>query len=534
MMDTTPERRGSWDSSQRGASIELGPVHYGAHHELRSAASEAPILSKPSQQSFKAEATSGDPPPVLQRPKESIANTSTFGWDGDDDPENPYNWPLWRINVNSALLALLAFLIPFSSAIMAPSTATILAEFGSENQLLEAFVVSSFVLAMAFGPLIWAPLSEIYGRIPIYHITSTGFLAFTIGCAVAPSLASLIVFRFFAGFFGSCITANGGASFGDMIRLERRAAYMSFFIMGPILGPVAGPIGGGFLATAKGWRWVFWLIAIAGGFNAVMMVIFCRETYAPLILRRKARRNNVPLDLVPGSDLTPWAVLKRGIRRPMKLLVRSPLGALLAVYMALIYGFLYLMISSISQVFINTYGFSLDLSGLAYLGLGIGCLSGNLLVSLTSDRYMMRRAARQGGEKKPEYRNFWVPMGAICIPAGFFIYGWTAEYHVHWIVPIIGTFFIGFGFNTVFNSVLLYLIESFTIYAASALAANGVVRNLGGGLLPLAGLTLYGNLGDGWGNSVLGFIQVALVLPMTVVVVRYGEYLRKTYAITDL
>lgn len=391
---------------------------------------------------------------------------------------------------------------------------------------------------MAFGPLIWAPLSEIYGRVPVYHITNTGFLAFTVGCALAPSLPSLIVFRFFAGFFGSCITANGGASFADMVPLERRAAYMSFFIMGPILGPVAGPIGGGFLATAMGWRWVFWLVVITGGFNAALMVVFCRETYAPLILRRKARRSNKDLsdlDSGPAQERSSaWVVLSRGISRPIKLLVLSPLGALLALYMAVIYGFLYLMISSISEVFVETYGFSANLSGLAYLGLGIGCLSGNLLVSLTSDRYMMRKAAQQGGQKKPEYRNLWVPLGAISIPGGFFIYGWTAQYGVHWIVPIIGTLFIGFGFNAIFNSLLLYLVESFTIFAASALAANGIIRCIGGGLLPLAGLTLYGNLGVGWGNSVLGFLHMGVIFPLTFVLVRYGEYLRNRYPIRNL
>lgn len=387
---------------------------------------------------------------------------------------------------------------------------------------------------MAFGPLIWAPLSEIYGRVPVYHLTNVGFLAFTIACAVAPSLASLIVFRFFAGFFGSCITANGGASFADLIPMERRGAYMMFFIMGPILGPVAGPIGGGFLATAKGWRWVFWLIVITAGFNAVMMVIFCKESYAPLILRRKARRSGAPVDSMPGADLSPATVLKRGILRPLKLLALSPLGALLALYMAVIYGFLYLMISSISLVFVNTYGWSANVSGLAYLGLGFGCLCGNLLVSLTSDSYMIRQTAQNGGERKPEFRNRWVPLGAVSIPCGFFLYGWTAQYKVHWIVPIIGTYFIGLGFNTIFNSLLLYLVESFTIFAASALAANGVIRNLGGGLLPLAGLTLYGNLGVGWGNSVLGFIHIGVALPMTFVLMRYGESIRKSYALKNL
>lgn len=478
-------------------------------------------------------------------------------WEGDDDPYNPYNWRLWRINVSSFLLALLTFLGRFSSAIMAPATPAILAEFGSDDQLLETFVVSSFVLAVCCPSVRWVYISAF-----LYALTYSlpdGFGSFDMGASFRNLRSYTCLSYHQCGFpclhhwvrrgaiFGQPhrlpisrwvfrLLHNGkwGASFGDMIPQERRAAYMSVFIMGPILGPVAGPIGGGFLASAKGWHWVFWLVAIAGGFNAVMMAIFYRETYAPLILRRENRRSEARLLLNSGSELSPWAGLRRGIRRPFKLLVLSPLGALLALYMALIYGFLYHLISSISQVFVHTYGFSSNLSGLAYLGLGIGCLSGYLLVSLTSDRYMLRRADKYGGERKPEYRNQWIPLGAICLPAGFFIYEWAAEYHVHWIVPIIGTLVIGFGFNTCFNSLLLYLVESFTIFAASALAANGVVRNIGGGHLPLAGLTLYDDLGVGWGNSVLGFIQLGLVLPMTFVLVRYGDYLRDTYALKDL
>jgi MFS family permease len=226
--------------------------------------------------------------------------------------------------------------------------------------------------------------------------------------------------------------------------------------------------------------------------------------------------------------------LRRGIARPFKLLALSPLGGLLAFYMAMIYGFLYLMITSISQVFVSTYGFSSNVSGLAYISLGLGCLSGNLLVSLTSDRYMLRRSAQNDKERKPEYRNFWVPWGAVSMPCGLFLYGWSAEYRTHWIVPMVGLYFVGLGFNTIFNSLLLYIVECFTIFAASALAANGIIRNLGGGLLPLAGLTLYGNLGIGWGNSVLAFVHLGVVIPMTVILVRYGETLRKTYALKDL
>ncbi len=85
----------------------------------------------------------------------------------------------------------------------------------------------------------------------------------------------------------------------------------------------------------------------------------------------------------------------------------------------------------------------------------------------------------------------------------------------------------------IFSSTILYLVDAFTVVAASALAANGLIRSIAGGLLPLAGLTLYSNLGVGWGNSVLAFISL-IILPISIGMVRYGEYLRKRYEVKNL
>jgi MFS family permease len=122
-------------------------------------------------------------------------------------------------------------------------------EFHSSSLELASFVVSVYVLGFAAGPLVFAPLSEIYGRVPIYHLCNVGFMAFLVGCALAPSLDTLIVFRVFSGVFGSCVITNGGGSIADMVRQEHRAAAMSGFSMGPLLGPIIGPVAGGFVST---------------------------------------------------------------------------------------------------------------------------------------------------------------------------------------------------------------------------------------------------------------------------------------------
>lgn len=77
-------------------------------------------------------------------------------------------------------------------------------------------------------------------------------------------------------------------------------------------------------------------------------------------------------------------------------------------------------------------------------------------------------------------------------------------------------------------TVQTYLVDSFTVYAASAIAANSVLRSILAALLPLAGLSMYENLGYGWGNSLLAF--VALILsPVPVLFRVYGERIRTRY-----
>ncbi|KAI1631594.1 bicyclomycin resistance protein [Biscogniauxia mediterranea] len=469
-------------------------------------------------------------------------------WDGPDDPENPYNWPLWRKLMNCGFISAMTFISPLASSIFAPGVPQVVAEFHSTSLEIATFVVSVYVLGFAAGPVVIAPLSEIYGRVIIYHLCNVGFVAFAAGCALAPSLNSLIAFRFLAGVFGSAPLTNGAGTIADMISQERRGLAMAMYSVGPLLGPIIGPVVGGFLADAKGWRWTFWLLAIAAGFLAIVMLFTLKESYAPVVLQRKTERlrkatGNPLLRSKLDIGLSPKDYFKRGIIRPVKMFVRSPIVVIMALYTAVTYGYLYLMFTTMTEVFTESYGFTTSTVGLAFLGLGVGSLCGIGIFSATSDRYIQRKAAEAdraaeatGAAKsgmKPEYRLPLLPLGAAAIPAGLFIYGWTAEYRVHWIAPIIGTAVVGAGNLIIFMAIQTYLVDAYTVYAASALATNTIVRSIAGAVLPLAGLKMYATLGLGWGNSLLGFIAVALV-PVSLGMIKYGEHLRTRFPVRNI
>lgn len=250
------------------------------------------------------------------------------------------------------------------------------------------------------------------------------------------------------------------------------------------------------------------------------------------------------------SGLTKKDFFKRSIVRPLKMLVLSPIVLSTSLYVGVVYGYLYLMFTTFPLVFEGTYHFSQGSVGLCYLGLGVGSMIGVVVFAVTSDKILKKHGTDQAENPddtlqrttttastrtlvKPEMRLPMMIWSAPLIPVGLMIYAWTTEYKVHWIVPIMATTLVGVGNITVFMCISTYLIDAFSIYAASALAANTVIRSVMGAVLPLAGQKMYKTLGLGWGNSLLAFVAFAL-LPVPIVLSRWGERIRKRYIIKNL
>ena len=152
---------------------------------------------------------------------------------------------------------------PLASSMLAPGVPLILEEFQVDNNQLATFVVSVFVLGYATGPLLIAPLSELYGRNVVYHVFNVLFIIFTVACALADNMGMLVAFRFFAGFAGVTVLTCGSGSIVDLMPQEQRGRAMACWSLGPLIGPVVGPVCAGFFVEEIGWRWVFWIIAIA-------------------------------------------------------------------------------------------------------------------------------------------------------------------------------------------------------------------------------------------------------------------------------
>jgi MFS family permease len=364
------------------------------------------------------------------------------------------------------------------------------------------------------------------------------FCVWQIGCALAPNINALIVFRFLAGIGGSgCLTIGGGV-IADLFQPDRRGLATSIYSVGPLFGPVIGPICGGFIAQRAGWRWVFWVLLAAASVITVGIELLNSETNPQVLINRKVIRLGKELgrsDLrsvyAPAGPVhSPRQILLHGMVRPLKMLFFSPIMFLLSLYMAVVYGLLYLLFTTITSVFITTYKWQPELCGLAYIGLGLGFMTGLVVVSKISDPTVVRMTRANGGVFEPEMRLPACIFFAFFVPISFFWYGWAADKAVHWIVPIIGLIPFGFGMIGIFIPIQTYTIDSFPEYAASAVAALTVSRSLFGAFLPLAGPSMYSALGLGWGNSTLGFIAIAII-PAPLFIYRFGGKIRKQHPV---
>ncbi|KAM0816332.1 putative Polyamine transporter 1 [Seiridium cardinale] len=448
-------------------------------------------------------------------------------WDDPDDPQNPQNWPKNRKWTTIVFVSLITFNQAMSSTIFAPGVPQAMRDFHSDSEANETLLISIYVIGLAVGPLFLSPLSEIYGRMPIMHGTNLLFLVATTLCATSVNIPMLMVFRFALGL---STVSLGGGYVADLMEPELRHRAMNVWTVGPVLAPVIGPIAGGFISLKTTWRWTFGMLSITGALAMIGSLVFLCETYPPRLLELKARRlrtetHNPLLRSKYDVGHNTTQLLRVSIIRPVEILFRSPILGLVSLFLAIAYSYMYLMFTTLSSVFSAAYNFNDGEVGLCYLGLGVGSLIGQYALDLFNKGYAKKQLARNG-EARPEDQLPPLIIAGLLLSAGLFWYGWSIEYKLHWIVPILGTGLCGVAITFFFIAVQTFIVEVYSVHAASALAASTAIRCVFGVTIPLAGPFLYRSLGLGWGNSLLGFLALTIV-PASLWLLRSSAQMRK-------
>ncbi|KAI0751877.1 MFS polyamine transporter [Daedaleopsis nitida] len=458
-------------------------------------------------------------------------------WDGPDDPESPKNWSYSKKWAVTSVVSAYTFMSPLSSSMMAPASERISELYGVTNTSVIALFTSIYVLGYAFGPLALSPISELYGRARVLQAGNFWYLAWNLACAFARSPAELLIFRFLSGFGGSGTLSIGGGVIGDVWRPNEIGKAIAVYSLAPLLGPVLGPICGAWIAEKGDWRWVFWAPTITSVAVQAIGLFLLTETYPPVLLERKARVIRASMNPEKGQPCEvrtifdgpnrEWKnIVKKALVRPFMLFTCEPIIQLLGAYMALVYGTLYIFLTTLTSIFERVYQQPVGIAGLHYIALGLGLSGMSQVNARLLDVIYKRLSERNGGVGKPEFRLPPMIPGTFLLPIGLLLTGWTARASVHWIVPDIGIAIIGAGMVLNLQSIQIYIIDAFTLHAASALAAGSFLRSIAAFCFPLFAPSMYQALGYGKGGTILACAAIVVGIPAPFLFWRYGERIR--------
>ncbi|KIW24637.1 uncharacterized protein PV07_10341 [Cladophialophora immunda] len=430
------------------------------------------------------------------------------------DPENPKNWSKpykWWCTMT---VAFTCFTVAFNSAVITADLEGVSERFHVSEEV-SLLTITMFVIGFGVGPLAFAPLSELYGRKPVYVLTLGLAVIFEIPCAVAQNIGTLLVCRLIDGIAFSAPMTLVGGTLADLWKNEERGVPMAVFSAAPFIGPAIGPLAGGFLGDAAGWRWLYWIQLILAGVCLGILTFTVPETYAPILLDKRAkklRKETGDSRYVTERDLDMRPLTQQlaiFLLRPLQLLFLEPIVLLISLYMSVLYGLLYMFFVAYPIVYVEGKGWSEGSTGLMFIPLALGVVCSAVLSPLVNKHYLSVCAKYPDGKPPAEARL--IPMMLSCwlIPIGLFIFGWTSYPDVSYWGPMMGGFPVGFGFIFLYNSANNYLVDTYQHLAASALAAKTCIRSFWGAGVVLFTVQMYHTLGYQWASSLLAFLALA-------------------------
>lgn len=282
---------------------------------------------------------------------------------------------------------------------------------------------------------------------------------------------------------------------------------------------------------AFSWRWTEYSLAIWTCITLTVSTLCLPESYAPKLLAAKA--NNLRKTTGdrryyhPHEDqvIDLHSIVTKHFARPVMMLATEPMVTVIALYASFVYGTLYMTLEIFPIVFHEHRGWKLVVSTLPFLALFVGVLCAFFINVANQPRYK-RISDAAGGKSVPEARLLPMAVGGILFTIGLWIFAWTADSPIHWIAPNIGAAIFAAGFSVTFNQCVNFLVDTYSTYAASAVAANTILRSIMAAGLPLAARPMLKALGTGPAISVLGALAT-IAIPVPFLFMKYTAALRR-------
>lgn len=418
-----------------------------------------------------------------------------------------------------------------SGAMLAPALKNIAKDLHTGSSTTQ-IVLSIYVLAFAFGPLVLAPLTEVYGRKPIWIYSGLFYLVWNSIAGIGHSKGLMVTARLLAGLGASAEFAVTNPVLNDCWKPEERGHSLALSTFLPLLGGALGPVLGGITNETIGWQWIFWLLSLISAAATLFGLFAFKETHGPTILQAKAKA----LRKATGDHRYHTAsrqysstrlAIATAVKRPALLYAHQPILQILSLFLAYNYGVLYLVLTTYVNVWTDRYHQDTLTASLHYFAIVIGYTLASQVGSRITDSVWARLKEKNHGQTSPEYRIPLMFPGTLLIPVGLLWSGWAAQNKTYWLVTDIGALIFGCGTILSTQAMIAYVMDCFPGQVASAIASAFFLRCVAGFAFPIFAPDLYSHLGYGWGNTAIAAVYVVIGIPGPLLLGKYGAMLRQ-------
>lgn len=379
---------------------------------------------------------------------------------GPDDPEDPRNWP------NSRKWLMVAAIIPIDLSVswgasgFSPAAGDFAKDVGVSPQVA-TLGLSMYVLGLAFGPMTLAPLSEYYGRKPVYIVSYGIFLLLLLGTTYVESLGPFLVLRLLSGYFSSTTISNFGGTIADLFHHHDTGPAMSWFLWAATGGSPTGFVLFSFIAHGRTWHEVFrimFFICFTFWMILVIMLYALGETRHSVILLRRAKalrkatgdeHVDVPDEM---KQRGPKQLFGTALVRPFRFLATEAIVQFGALYNGFLYGLSFLFNGAFHMIFgPKGYGFDTIGVGICFIGIVIG-ISVGLISNVYQERHYQQQVAESAHRDVPEARVHHAKVAAAVLPVSLLAFALTAAPGIHPIFSISASALWGWSFYTLSES----------------------------------------------------------------------------------
>ncbi|KAL4910339.1 hypothetical protein BDW74DRAFT_144897 [Aspergillus multicolor] len=434
---------------------------------------------------------------------------------------DPYNWPRWKKLTNLILVAFHACMSTFTASII-PAYEDISIDLKVSIQ--KASYLTSLQIAVLGGaPLFWKPLSNRYGRRPIFLLSTILSLVCNIGCAKSPDYASMAACRALTAFFISPAAAIGSAVVTETFFRKERGRYMGIWTLMVTLGVPVGPLIFGFVANRAGYRWIFWVLAIINGVQFTLYIFFGAETRYISSNEEKGSSSNFLKRYLSFRRIDPTPLRLSEFYHPLTLVVR-PTVFIPAFAYAMVFLFGSVLITvEVPQLLQEKFGLNAEQVGLQFLGVIIGTILGEQIGGSMSDLWMNRRTRKLQARPDPEFRLWLSYPGVLLTIVGVIVFLVCTQQapEGHWQVsPIVGTAIAAFGNQVVTTVLVTYAVDSYPQDSGSVGVFVTFVRQIWGFIGPFWFPDMFSNIGvaasSGVAASLMFVFSFLLIIPVHV------------------